>query len=943
MARTYGQITLDSGSWRIKAEPHVMMKLKAIFGKVARFDLGDGVMLSNTPENAYDLLWFLQHYPLDVPDLQVLKDGAAAHRESVRRCEALLAGDYTPRIFTLAKPARDYQARAAEILLERKGLIIGDDLGLGKSMISIAAMTDPRALPALVVTLPNLPRQWERYVHEFAPDLTTHILKKAHPYELPRINGRTPDVLICNYHKLAGWANVLSRYVRFVTFDENQELRRTESLKYQAATKIAQACTFRCGLSATPVMNYGGEFWNVSEVICPGALGNRDEFLREWCVDHGAQHRLKDPRAFGSHLRESFIMLRRTRKEVGRELPPVIRICHTIDSDTRELHKIKDTAGELARIILGNIASTREQRFTAGGQFDMLVRQATGIAKAPFVADFVRMIVDSGEPVILAGWHRSVYDIWESRLKDLHPVYYTGTESTAAKERSVEAFLSGRSKVMLMSLRAGVGLEGLQQVCSTVVFGELDWSPGIHDQCLSDDTEVLTLAGFKAVDDVSVGDWVSGFDPSTSKMRWVRVLNKTDRRLAPGERLYGTRTEKIDLCVTGGHRMLVRRKVRSTEGVGRSAWYFDEAGNLSGRSRRFVPVCGTEDAQGVPLTEHELRFVGWFLTDGYLHRGNVVIYQAANQPWNSDIVEVLDGCGMKWACYQRRNSSGGLLNMYVVPKGALHRWSRDEIDTLFSMHSSGASWSEIGRGIGRSPVAVRKKYKKLSNGDCWEPVAKRTERGWSPLSAYLDKNLSPLLEAVTRDQLGHLLHGINMGDGAKGPRLKNVMRITNTNKAFLDRLQSLCVRRGFSANISERKSRTKRGKAVYDIYVAEATEACLPRGDKPNAFTVVGSYRSDRVWCVTNELGTLVVRRNGKVAIVGNCIGRLHRDGIEGNVVAYYLISEDGADPIMADVLGIKREQVAGIKDPDAPLIERLEKGENNIRRLAEAFIGKKR
>lgn len=36
---------------------------------------------------------------------------------------------------------------------------------------------------------------------------------------------------------------------------------------------------------------------------------------------------------------------------------------------------------------------------------------------------------------------------------------------------------------MLMSLRSGVGLDGIQKRCSTIVFGELDWSPGIHRQC----------------------------------------------------------------------------------------------------------------------------------------------------------------------------------------------------------------------------------------------------------------------------------------------------------------------------------------------------------------------------------------------------------------------------------------------------------------------------
>lgn len=33
-----------------------------------------------------------------------------------------------------------------------------------------------------------------------------------------------------------------------------------------------------------------------------------------------------------------------------------------------------------------------------------------------------------------------------------------------------------------MSLRSGAGLDGLQSVSRTVVFGELDWAYGVHEQ-----------------------------------------------------------------------------------------------------------------------------------------------------------------------------------------------------------------------------------------------------------------------------------------------------------------------------------------------------------------------------------------------------------------------------------------------------------------------------
>lgn len=55
-----------------------------------------------------------------------------------------------------------------------------------------------------------------------------------------------------------------------------------------------------------------------------------------------------------------------------------------------------------------------------------MMRQATGIAKAPYVLEFVRMLVESGESVMLYGWHRDVYNIWLERLAEFNPVMYTG-------------------------------------------------------------------------------------------------------------------------------------------------------------------------------------------------------------------------------------------------------------------------------------------------------------------------------------------------------------------------------------------------------------------------------------------------------------------------------------------------------------------------------------
>lgn len=77
--------------------------------------------------------------------------------------------------------------------------------------------------------------------------------------------------------------------------------------------------------------------------------------------------------------------------------------------------------------------------------------------------------------------------------------------------------------------------------------------------------------------------------------------------------------------------------------------------------------------------------------------------------------------------------------------------------------------------------------------------------------------------------------------------------------------------------------------------------------------------------------------------MIEQCIGRLQRDGQTGNVTAYFLVSDSGADPIMAETLGLKREQVDGIRDPDGALIEELTRSEDSIKRLAEKYLKKER
>lgn len=484
--KTFGKLRRGEDAWILEAEAHVILRAKRMFAGCKNQYEGS-LVISDTPDNARDLEWFMFRYPLEMADDEwaILSAKSADHEQRETDVIAMLADGYKPKNFKLATPPREYQKLAAEMWLRVQGLLLGDDAGLGKTATSICALVDKRTRPALVVTLTALPQQWQREIRRFAPDLEVHVLRSSRPYTLADARGKYPDVIVTSYSKITAWAETLRPFIKTVIWDEAQELRRAESDKWAAAKAIADGTMkkdgYRIALTATPIYNYGEEVFNVMECVAPGALGTETEFKTEHCSGKS----LQDAAAFSKDLRARGLMLRRTRSDVKRELPAFTKIIHEVDTlDDTELRKVQTNAERLAEIILNKSPEKmRGDKMRASEELSALVRHATGVAKAAYVADFVRMLIDNGEKVVLYGWHRSVYGIWLEKLKDFVPAMFTGSESASDKDHNKRRFVEGDTPVLLMSLRSGAGLDGLQKVSQTVVFGELDWSPGVHYQC----------------------------------------------------------------------------------------------------------------------------------------------------------------------------------------------------------------------------------------------------------------------------------------------------------------------------------------------------------------------------------------------------------------------------------------------------------------------------
>jgi len=135
--------------------------------------------------------------------------------------------------------------------------------------------------------------------------------------------------------------------------------------------------------------------------------------------------------------------------------------------------------------------------------------------------------------------------------------------------------------------------------------------------------------------------------------------------------------------------------------------------------------------------------------------------------------------------------------------------------------------------------------------------------GDGELGAYLRAVLDPAtrfaaLQRLDRAQLDAVLVGAFDAAGTDG-------RYVRLAAPVADDLAAVATLRGLHATT------TRRALASLLLVRPRATVSPEPGNAQSAAFAEVPSRPGEQVWCLTVPAGTLVVRRGGKVALVGNC------------------------------------------------------------------------
>lgn len=892
--RTYGAVERMQNGWRItEIEPHVALRLKAVFPRIPRTGRPPFQIIGTEQVDA-DLQWFMQRYPLRISDAdrQDMTQRKVLFEKGQAELGFLLSEHWKPSgaiAFREGENPYVYQSQAAELCRRKGGLLLADDLGLGKTVSALATICDPLYLPALIVAPTHLIDQWREKIAEFT-HLDAHVIKKSKPYELPKA-----DIYLITYTRLSGWIDYAERSpFRSIVMEEAHELRNgRDTSKGKAVWAYRQKAVLALALTATPIFNYGSEIFPVMEYIEEGALGTYQDFTTEWCsIGPGGKWVVNDPSALGTFLREKHLMLRRTNEDVGREHPPINVLTPEVPYDESVIESEEDAMRSLAQRVLGGSFTDRGM---AAREFDLRMRRATGVAKAPHVAQFVKMLLDSGEPVILCGWHRECF------AKGTPVMMFDGTIRPVEHVRVGDRVMGPNSQPRTVkSLTAGTGPlfrvvpnRGDPWVCSENHVLALK-----HER--KSGTILMTASEFASLSDRQKRSFVlfrSGavdFGGESTVEPWLLGYWLGDGAAS----LHDLRISSADTEVSSEVAMIAARHGLSTR-----EW---ESKGASGDSncRQIAISSGRSGSPG------RNRLLNLFRAHG-LHENKHIpnVYKVAPIDDRRELLAgLLDSDGY---VYPSGNSAG------TAEFTNTDRQLAD--DVAFVARSIGLAASVVVCEVrGNFAARTQHYYRVTISGDLTQ-LPMRVARKKAPKRAG-QKNVLHVGFKIERYGEGEF-YGFET-DGDHLFLLGDFTVVHNCYDIWLTKLAAYNPLLYTGSETPKQKERTKRAfiEGRTNLIVLSLRSGAGIDGFQHRCNTIV--------------FGEL----DWSPKVHDQCVGRIRRPGQTRQVNALYVWTNGGSDPSVMSVLGVKASQSHGIVDPLlAPKAQHTD--DTRIRELAKAFL----
>ena len=405
----------------------------------------------------------------------------------------------------------EFQKAAVEFFNERgQSILLADDMGAGKTITSIAIANFNRYKKVLIVCPDSAKdKVWAEAVDAWwVGNPTVRVASATRKW-------KDADVIIINYEIVKKFEKqLIDTKFDFLIVDEAHNLKGVSTQRTKALKSVAKSVKAKAFLTGTPIMNRPAELYSLLQILTGSAFGDQFSFSYRYCAGKLIELEPADPAnnkkakmylddKGSSNLAElnfklrSTIMIRREKADIINEFPNVTRRIFQLDADygkkssqeyRQEVDRYATALAELKqkrRSFFDYRSYSKEVSNVKRYHFDQIakIRHDLGVSKINDIANFVgAMIANGSKKIVLFIHHREVAEEINRRFKSNSIILYGGL-SSKEKARLVTQFEEDPNiNIFIGSIKAS-GVAYTLTVSHNVVFGELDWTPSMIDQC----------------------------------------------------------------------------------------------------------------------------------------------------------------------------------------------------------------------------------------------------------------------------------------------------------------------------------------------------------------------------------------------------------------------------------------------------------------------------
>jgi SNF2 family DNA or RNA helicase len=265
-----------------------------------------------------------------------------------------------------------YQEDAVTMMVDRGKCLVAYDLGLGKTVITIAACEHLRAqmtAPVLVVCLSSLKYQWSKEIEKFSDQAALVIDGGPKQRKAQYDQVESFGYVIVNYEQVVNDWDIISklpcwsggRISTAVVFDEATAIKSFRAKRSKKCKELARRFQFRFGLTGTPMENgRPEELYSIMQAVDSSVFGARfDLFDQTFIVRNkfGAPERYRNLNVLHERLKTACVRKTQRDKDVAPFLPTTIELTPILvpfDAASERLNQ------EICRLLLDDLEQAAE-------------------------------------------------------------------------------------------------------------------------------------------------------------------------------------------------------------------------------------------------------------------------------------------------------------------------------------------------------------------------------------------------------------------------------------------------------------------------------------------------------------------------------------------------------------------------------------------------------